>query len=452
MTQVEHIAPQAPEFEQAVLGVCLQFPEGRIEALSILRPECFYVAAHKMIFEAILSLDSAGEPVDVITVVQRLRQRGTLDIAGGAVYVSGLINGVSGSKHVEYHSRIIVQQWARREMIQIAGDTARSAYSDEADVFDVMADAETRHLAMAEQITRKPSETIEAVAKEHLESLNHPPVKRHSTGFRDLDKAIGGGWGSDDLIILAGRPAMGKTSAAFSMIYESCKAGHPTALFSLELGKEKMNARFVSIGTGIPIPVLLEGKLTTKQVQQVHEHFPGYSKMPLHCNFATGITIPEIRSQVARLKRRQGITAVYIDQLNWITAPKGEKDRVGAITRGLKHIAMEFQLPVIVLHQLSRGVTGRPDKRPELTDLRESGAAEQDAQLVVFVHRPEYYNITEDENGSTVGRGDLIIAKNSNGPTTSVRVRFDAYCARFRDNDAEGAGAPPTAEEEEIPF
>lgn len=145
--------------------------------------------------------------------------------------------------------------------------------------------------------------------------------------------------------------------------------------------------------------------------------------------------------------KRHGITALYIDQLNWITPPKNAKDRVAEITRGLKHIANEFDIPVIVLHQLSRGVTGRPDKRPELTDLRDSGAAEQDAQVVIFVHRPEYYNITEDEHGTTVGRGDLIIAKNSNGPTESVRVRFDAYCARFRDNDSE-----PVAETDEMPF
>ena len=446
------LPPQAPEFEAAVLGAAIMFKEARVTAMAIVHPEALYVHAHQLIWKAIASLDQAGDPVDLLTVVQRLRQHDTLGMAGGVVYISELTNKVSSGAHVEYHCRIIMQQWARRELITIASETSHNAYDDQTDVFDAMERAEHRQLAMTQLITRKPAQSIGEVAREHVENLDKPPTPKHSTGIKALNDALGGGWGRDDLHIIAGRPAMGKTSAAFSMIYAACEEGHPTALFSLELGKEKTNARFVSIGTGIPIPVLLKGVFAPTQVKTIHEHLPKYSKMPLQVNFATGITLGEIRSEVARMVKHHGITAVYIDQLNWITPPKGEKDRVAALTRGLKMIAAEFHIPVIVLHQLSRSVTGRPDKRPELTDLRDSGAAEQDAQVVIFVHRAEYYNITEDEWGSTVGRGDLIIAKNSNGPTTNVRVRFDAYCARFRDENTTGDMFDQPKEDEDLPF
>jgi replicative DNA helicase len=443
--------PQAPEFEQAVLGAALMFKDARVNALAIVQPESFYVHAHRLIWEAVVGLDAKNEPVDILTVTQRMRQLGTLDVAGGPHYISKLTNNVAGSGHVEYHCRIILQQWARRELITIATGTCSMAYDDGSDVFDAIDQTEAKQLAMAQLITRRPAQSIGEVAREHVENLDKPVIPRHSTGIKALDEALAGGWGRGDLTIIAGRPAMGKTSAAFSMIYAACEAKHPTALFSLELGKEKTNARFVSMGTGIPIPVLLKGEFTPGQIKSIHEHLPKYSGMPLQVNFATGITLVEIRSEVARMVKHHGITAVYIDQLNWITPPKGEKDRVAALTRGLKMIANEFDIPVIVLHQLSRSVTGRPDKRPELTDLRDSGAAEQDAQVVIFVHRAEYYNILDDEYGSTVGRGDLIIAKNSNGPTTNVRVRFDAYCARFRDEATQAdAFAGPT--DEPMPF
>jgi replicative DNA helicase len=438
----------APEVERAVIGAVLMDRTAIVEVAGLLRPEHFHVGANRAVYQAAYDLHNEGHVVDSLTVLDRMRRTDTLHVVGTAYELSRYTTTMASSAHVTHHAHIVLQYWVQREVVRISEESVKDGQNLDMDPFEVADLAERRIQSLIENVARKTGQSIGEVAKEHLDGLDNPPIKRHSTGLRDLDKALGGGWTRGDLVIIAARPAMGKTSAAFSMISNSCNDGHPTALFSLELGKVKTNARFVSIGTGIPIPVLLSGKFSTAQIKTIHEHYPKYSAMPLQVNFSTGITIPEIRSEAARMVKRHGITALYIDQLNWITPPKNAKDRVAEITRGLKHIANEFDIPVIVLHQLSRGVTGRPDKRPELTDLRDSGAAEQDAQVVIFVHRPEYYNITEDEHGTTVGRGDLIIAKNSNGPTETVRVRFDAYCARFRDNDSE-----PVAETDEpLPF
>ncbi len=443
--------PSAPEVERAVVGAVLLDRGAIIEVAGTLKPEHFHHASNRAVYQAAYDLHEEGHPVDTLTVLDRMRKSNTLHIVGGVYDLSKYSTEMASTAHIQHHAHIVMQYWVSREVVRISQESAREGMDPENDAFDVADLAERRIQTMIEQIARKTGEAIGEVAREHVENLDKPVIPRHSTGIKALDEALAGGWGRGDLTIIAGRPAMGKTSAAFSMIYAACEAKHPTALFSLELGKEKTNARFVSMGTGIPIPVLLKGEFTPGQIKSIHEHLPKYSGMPMQVNFATGITLGEIRSEVARMVKHHGITAVYIDQLNWITPPKGEKDRVAALTRGLKMIANEFDIPVIVLHQLSRSVTGRPDKRPELTDLRDSGAAEQDAQVVIFVHRAEYYNITEDEYGSTVGRGDLIIAKNSNGPTTNVRVRFDAYCARFRDDTSTGQSfAGPT--DEPMPF
>jgi replicative DNA helicase len=461
MTNSAQIAPpNAPELEQAVLGAVLIDPDALVLVMGFLRAEHFYNPSHRSIYGACEALFSAGPPAELLTVVQQLRKMGELAAAGGPQYLAELTNKVASGANVEVHARIVMQEWARREVMRIGKEAAAKAQDEREDVFDAMDATEAAYMAIQQAVSIKAGESIAELATEFLRDLDKPKPQRHSTGLRDLDKALGGGWSGGDLILIAGRPAMGKTSAAFSMVYNSAQAGHASGLFSLELGREKTNARLVSIGTGIPVPVILAGGYGVDNLKRIHEHHVSYVKMPVQVNFATGIGIAELRSEVSRMKKAASITALFIDQLNWIRAPKGEKDPVGAVTRALKNIAMEHNIPVVCLHQLSRAVETRGgDKRPQLTDLRDSGAAEQDAQVVIFVHRPEYYGVTDDNEGSTVGRADLIIAKNSNGPTGSVRVRFDAHCARFRDNDfeppefAQPVPTPqPVEADEDLPF
>lgn len=429
------VPPQAPDLEQAVLGAVLLDWKAMGEVAGFLKPEHFYVGTHAKIWRACLDLYDKSQPIDLLTMTHHLRSTGELDIIGGPYYLSVLTGKMASARNIERHARIVVQEFVAREIIRTGAEQMRDGFDVTNDAFDVAETAERRVAEMLEDVARKTSTTIGAVADEHLENLDKPRERMHSTGFDRLDKALGGGYGKGDLVIIAGRPGMGKTSLAFSGCYFAAQQGHPTGLFSLELGEHKTNARFISIGTGIPLATVLDGTYTQEQLAQLHEHHARYTKMPIYTNFNNGITIPELRSEIGRLVRRKGITGAYIDQLNWVTPPKDHGgDRVGAITRGLKHIALEFDIPIIALHQLSRAlITRGGDKRPDLTDLRDSGAVEQDAQVVLFAHRPEYYSIHEDEQGATAGRGDIIGAKNSNGPLFTVPLTFDGPCTAFRE-------------------
>ena len=452
------LPPQAPEFEQAILGACLVESECVDLVMGILRPRSFFVAAHEAVFSAIEALYEASSPIDLLTVTQELQRMRKLDMAGGPFFVSQLTNKVASSANVEYHARIVQQCWAKRELIRIGARVTDRGYDASEDIFELIDGADNALQQLTDVLGSRSAVTMTQVAEEFMESLERDPKPRHSTGLQALDKQLGGGWTNGELAILAGRPGMGKTSAALSMVYSSAKAGHATGLFSMEIGQERTNLRMVSIGTGIPMAVLSRGKgMSADDLKAVHEHHGVYTKLPVVCNFSSALTLSEIRSEARRMKRAHKVTAILIDQLGWILPPHGVRDPVGAITRGLKRIASDLDIPVVVLHQLSRATTTRPDKVPQLTDLRESGAAEQDAQVVVFVHRPEYYNIMDDEHGSTRGMADLIVAKNSNGPTGSARVRFDAQCTRFSDIAPGGSAAtPPPAQQEpqteDLPF
>jgi len=434
------LPPQAPELEQAILGAALLDYRAMAD-VGFLKPEHFYVDAHKRIWTACVAMYEKGEPIDPLTMFHHMKRSGELDVIGGPAYLATLTGKMASARNIEYHARLVVQDFVGREVILHSADSMRDAYDTTADPFDVAEKAERMVAEMIQEVAVKTSTTLGSVAEEQLENLDKPRKDVHSTGFEKLDKALGGGWSDGDLIIIAGRPGMGKSSFAFSSLLAGAKRGHPCALFSLELGEAKSNARLVSIDTGIPLHRILsgagaKGTLTADDIARMHAKHTEFAKLPVYTNFNNGLTIPELRSEIGRMVRRYGITAAYIDQLTWVTAPERVKDPVGAITRGCKRIALEFNIPVILLHQLSRAVTARKgDNRPELTDLRDSGAAEQDAQVVVFPHRPEYYGTADDELGSTKGRADIIIAKNTNGPIDTISLYFDAQCTAFRDDD-----------------
>lgn len=438
--EVGKIPPQAPELEQCVLGAALLDYRAMAD-VGFLKPEHFYVDAHKRIWTACMTMYEKGDPIDLVTMCHYLKRSAELDVIGGAFYLATLTGKMASARNIEYHARIIVQEFVAREVIKHSAESMREGYDETEDAFDVAERAEKRVSEMIQDVAVKTSTTLGSVAEEQLTNMDKPRKDVHSTGFEKLDRALGGGWSDGDLIIIAGRPGMGKSSFAFSSLLASAKRGHPCALFSLELGEAKTNSRLVSIDTGIPLHRILsgaglKGQLTPDDIARMHVRHSEFAKLPVYTNFNNGLTLPELRSEIGRMVRRYGITAAYIDQLTWITAPDRVKDPVGAITRGCKRIALEFDIPIILLHQLSRAVTARKgDNRPELTDLRDSGAAEQDAQVVVFPHRPEYYGTGDDELGSTKGRADIIIAKNTNGPLDTVSLYFDAPCTAFRDED-----------------
>jgi replicative DNA helicase len=449
------IPPQAPELEQAVLGAIL-LDYRAIEELPRLKAEHFYVDAHQRIYAAAAKIYEESRPVDLLTVAQELKRSGEMDIVGGPFYLSQLTNGVSSTRHIAEHAMIVIQYFMAREVIRVSQAAVMDGYDPTNDAFEIAESAERHISELMEEVARKSSVTIGDVAAEQMAAMDSPAVTTRTTGFERLDKALNGGYSYGDLIIIAGRPAMGKTSAAFSGMYHAAAQGNPTALFSLELGEVKTNARLISIGTGIPVTIILANKYSPDQLKKLHEHHATYSKMPLYTNFATGLSIGELRSEIGRMKRRYGITAAYIDQLTWVQAPKKE-DHVSAVTMACKKMAVEFNMPIILLHQLSRDVTKRKDSgmKPELTDLRDSGSAEQNAQVVIFAHRPEYYAIHSDDEGPTAGRADLIIAKNSNGPLGLARLRFDGPCTAFREDDLFSQPPPKTesnTNDEPLPF
>lgn len=445
--QAGKLPPQAPEMERAVLGAAL-LDHRAMADVGFLKPEHFYVDAHRRIWKACLALYEAGHPVDILTVTDNLKRSGELDIVGGAYYIAELTRGMASPRNIEYHARIVVQEFVAREVIRTGEASIRDGYSSTEDAFDVAERAENRVAEMIRDVAVKTGTSLADLAREELAGMDEPKKPVHSTGFEALDKALGGGWSDGDLIIVAGRPGMGKSSFAFSSILWSAQQGHSCGLFSLELGARKTNARLQSINTGIHLGSILGGKLTDGELAKLHQAHANFVTLPVYLNFNNGITVAELKSETARMVKRHGITALFIDQLYWIKPPDRAKDPVAAVTRVCKNIAMEFGIPVILLHQLSRALVARKGSmRPELTDLRDSGAAEQDAQVVIFPHRPEYYGIREDDKGSTADRADIIIAKNSNGPLDTIPLRFDAYCTAFRD-------AAPTAfkEDEPMPF
>lgn len=419
------LPPQAPEIEQAILGVLLFKDEhGMAEVGDLLRPEVFYVRAHQLIYAAIADLYAKGIGVDILTVTDELKKRGELDIVGGPLYISQLTNRVSASTHLQSHTLIVLQYFISRETIRLNAEAMANAYEG-GDAFE-NAEATIRNLeaSIAGNLKRRAVSYADAETAE-VERMDAPKKAMHTSGFRCLDKVIGG-YQRGDLVIVAARPAMGKSSFATSSVIEGTAQGHPTGLFSLELNAEKMQARLFSRRSGVPLAAIVRDEMTAAHIAKRHEGLGNASKVPLWIRYDSGISLEDIKAEATRMVRNHKVGCIVIDQLNWIKAPRAQNRdaEVGSITRELKQLAMHLDISVVLLHQLSRAVESRADKRPMLSDLRDSGNVEQDAQVVLFLYRPEYYGITEDDHGSTIGTVEVIVAKNSNGPCDTVRLQF----------------------------
>lgn len=438
------LQPQATDLEQAVLGAMMLEKNAVNEGIEILQVESFYKEAHQHIFSAIVELFQETQPIDILTVTHKLRENETLDKVGGAYYISQLTNKVASAANIQFHARIISQKFILRKLIEISTEIVRDAFDESTDVFDLLDRAEQNLYKVAEGNIRKDYDKVTNLMVEAIHQIeearkNQDGLSGVPTGFHALDR-ITGGWQRSDLIIMAGRPGMGKTAFVLSMARNvAVQFSRPVAIFSLEMSSLQLVNRLISSETELPAEKLRKGTLEEHEFHQLHARIPKLTDAPIFIDDTAALSIFELRAKARRLKAQSGIELIIIDYLQLMTAGgdgKGNSNReqeISTISRSLKGLAKELNIPIIALSQLNRSVETRGgDKRPQLSDLRESGAIEQDADLVTFIYRPEYYNITEDDEGNTtLGTGEIIIAKHRNGALENVKLRFYNTLAKF---------------------
>lgn len=442
------LPPQALDLEEAVLGALMLEKDALSAVIDILKPEVFYQESHQKIFEAIHMLFEKSKPVDILTVTAELRQMGSLEMVGGAYYITNLTNRVASAANIEFHARIISQKYIQRELIRISTDIITTAYEDTADIFDLLDHAEKGLFDIAQNNLRRDTQKMDDIIKQSLATLEELRTKTDGltgvpTGFTGLDR-ITGGWQKQDLVIIAARPAMGKTAFVLTCARNATvDFAKPTVVFSLEMSSVQLVNRLISGEAEIEQEKIRKGNLQEWEWQQLHSKIGRLTEAPLLIDDTPALNIFEFRAKCRRLKSQYDIQLVIVDYLQLMHG-KGEgkgggnrEQEIGSISRALKSVAKELDVPVLALSQLSRAVESRPGlqgKRPMLSDLRESGSIEQDADMVLFLYRPEYYGITEDEQGrSQAGIGEVIIAKHRNGETGIVPLRFIGKFVKFTD-------------------
>ena len=441
------LQPQAIDLEEAVLGAMMLEKEALSQVIDILKPESFYKPSHQSVYRAIVDLFTNSEPVDILTVTNQLRKNGELEIAGGAYAVSQLTNKVASSANVEYHARIVAQKFLQRELIRLSTDTIHKSYEESTDVFDLLDTATKNIFELVDANVRKQHDKMSNLVAEALKQIENAGtltsgVTGVPSGFTALDR-VTSGWQRSDLVILAARPGMGKTAFVLTIARNaSVEFSKPTAVFSLEMSSLQLVNRLISGEAELHQDKIRKGNLEAYEWQQLNTRIGALTKAPLFIDDTPALSIFELRAKARRLKENHGIEIIIIDYLQLMTAGsdnKGNREQeISYISRSLKGLAKELNIPIIALSQLSRNVEQRASnsKRPQLSDLRESGAIEQDADMVMFIYRPEYYGLTEDENGnSTKGRAEVIIAKHRNGSLEDIPLRFIGQYAKFADLD-----------------
>ena len=440
------LPPQAVDLEEAVLGALMLEKSPLNDVIDIIhRPDIFYKDAHKKIYEAIQELFSASESIDILTVTQKLRANGEIDAVGGPYYISQLTNRVASAAHAESHARILVQKFILREMIRISGKVIQNAYDETTDVFNLLDEAESELFAVAEGNIRKDYESMASLlfkAQNEIENamLKEDGVNGVATGFTDLDR-ITSGWQKSDMIVVAARPGMGKTAFVLSMARNvAVDYQHPVAIFSLEMSSIQLVNRLISGEAEIPAEDIRRGNFSKKEFEQFFERTKQLSEAPIYIDDTPALSIFELRAKCRRLKQQHDIQLVIIDYLQLMSSGgKGgnREQEISNISRSIKEIAKELNVPIIALSQLSRSVETRGgDKRPMLSDLRDSGAIEQDADIVSFIYRPEYYQLTEWPDGTPcTSQAEIIVAKHRNGSLKDIRLKFLGKYAKFANLD-----------------
>ena len=441
------LQPQAIELEQAVLGALMIDNESLSDAIDSLKSEYFYSPKHQKIFEAITNLFNNTQPVDILTVSEELKKLEYFEDVGGLAYISELTNNVASASNTEFHARIIAEKFIKRSLINIARKISTDAFDDAVDIFDLLNNAEAELFTVTEGTLRKSYDKMSSLIKGALENIEILRNKEDglsgiASGFSNLDR-VTSGWQDSDLIICAARPGMGKTALALTMT-RNIAIDHktPIGFFSLEMSSEQLVNRLIASEAELGASKLRKGDLEDHEMVQLHEKIKELSEAPIFIDDTPGLTIFELRAKARRLVKNHNVKIIMIDYLQLMNAGGNAGNReqeISTISRSLKGIAKELKIPVIALSQVNRGVenrTGVGSKRPMLSDLRESGAIEQDADIVTFIYRPEYYKIYEWDNGDdSRGQGELIIAKHRNGSLKNVRLKFIDEFAKFSDLD-----------------
>lgn len=451
-TPAGKIPPQALDLEEAVLGAMMLEKNAYTSVLEILKPEAFYSPAHQLIYSACKDLFEKGEPIDILTITAALRKTGDLESVGGAYYITQLTNRVSSAANIEYHARIISEKHIQRELIRIAGEISTEAFDDGADALGLLDTAQQKIFEVSEGTISRDVEKIDDLLKKAIKNLES--IKEHEnkltgipSGFVELDRETSG-WQKSDLIIIAARPGMGKTAFALSVARNAAvDFAKSIAVFSLEMSGEQLVTRLISGETEIISQKMRNGDLTEQEWERLNTKIGKLADAKIFIDDTPGISVFELKAKCRRLKAQQGIDMIIIDYLQLMRGEdnKGQGNReqeIGYISRSLKGLAKELHVPVIALAQLSRAVETRGGtKKPMLSDLRESGSIEQDADMVMFLYRPEYYQLTEFEDGMpTQGLAEVMLAKHRHGAVRDFRVRFQGEYAKFTDIDGMSFG------------
>lgn len=440
------VPPQSIELEEAVLGALMLEKDAVIEVQGVITPEAFYKEAHQIIYKAILDLSMELKPIDLYTVTEKLKQNRKLSAVGGAAYLAQLTQKVGSAAHVEYHSKIIAQKFVQRELIRAATEIQKKAYDESMDVTDLIDLAEGEIFKVSEGHVKRDVQKSKDILTKTLQAIEEASKREGSfsgvpSGFTHLDR-LTLGWQPSDLIIIAARPSMGKTAFVLSLARNvAVDYEKGVAFFSLEMSAEQLMMRLIVGESGLDSRDVRNGQLTPEQWKHLEASIKPLAGAPLFIDDTPALSIYEFRSKARRLKTQYDIQLIVIDYLQLMTASvdtRGNREQeVAMISRSLKAIAKELNIPIIALSQLNRSVESRGgDKRPQLSDLRESGAIEQDADLVAFIHRPEYYGLNVDEAGnSTQGMAEIIVAKHRNGAVDTIKLRFRKEQAKFLDYD-----------------
>ncbi len=486
LTAGGRVPPQAVDLEEAVLGALLIDKNALSKIVDILHDGAFYNEKHQHIFKSVVRLFGENQPVDILTVASDLRKEGLMKQAGGEVYLAQLSQKVSSAAHIEYHARIIIQKHIQRELIRISSEIIESAFDETTDVLELLDSSEQKLFEVAQGNLKRNYESSEALIRQALERIEHISKQEGlsgvPSGFSDLDR-LTSGWQPSDLIILAARPGMGKTAFVLSMARNmAIEHDKKVAIFSLEMSSVQLITRIISSETGLNSEKLRKGDLTDYEWKNLTSGVVDLEKAKLFIDDTPALSVFDLRAKVRRLASTQGLDVIIIDYLQLMTvggskAQGNREQEISTISRSLKSIAKELNVPVIALSQLSRAVETRStSKRPQLSDLRESGAIEQDADIVSFIYRPQYYQIEEWEDGSPCeNEAEIIIAKHRNGSLDDVRLRFIGELAKFANkeqgstmimeskmNDSSGFGSPmdgpsgypdlPTPDAGDVPF
>src|SRR6201986_1471857 len=442
------LPPQAVDLEEAVLGALMLEKDALSSVIDILKPEVFYKDNHQKIFTAIRYLFEKTSPVDILTVTAQLRKQGELEMIGGAYYITELTNRVASAANIEYHSRIIIQKFIQRELIRISTEVINNAYEDTTDVLDLLDKAEKNLFDIAQNNLRRDSRKMDDLMHETLKEIEALKDKKDgltgvASGFTDLDRMTSG-WQKSDLVIIAARPAMGKTAFVLTCARNAAvDFDKPVVVFSLEMSSVQLVNRLISGETEIEQEKIRKGTLEEWEWQQIHSKIGRLEQAPLIIDDTPALNIFEFRAKCRRLKSQHDIQLIIIDYLQLMQGKSADgkgggnrEQEIGSISRALKSVAKELNVPVIALSQLSRAVESRPggSKRPLLSDLAESGSIEQDADVVLFLYRPEYYGLEVDEcNVPTEGVAEIILAKHRNGDVGRTKLGFVGKHVKFVD-------------------